>query len=298
MVGALDTESERWDGARQARAAQPPPCARNALDTGGHSHRWNAYAYVANQPLTATDPLGLCPGGCGGQQMGGGDPLTPSARCEVEGLPDNCWLDPGTISFAIIPSAGFGGGVTAGGVGRVGMQTEQLPPELIELAPAQSQGCAQPNFVQKVGIAAQAWLARLTGHDIGIGAGGSGGIGHIFGVAGDVSRQMIVSPNGQAAIVTTFAATPPPLGLVEGAGVFGGLQFSVGSPTSSPAELASPAVVGSFGGGDGLGAGLDVAAGPSGWEGTLTLGGGAGLEGNGGAALIAPAPVVTPVCTQ
>ena len=59
MVGALDTESERWDGARQARAAQPPPCARNALDTGGHSHRWNAYAYLGDTPLEATDPLGL-----------------------------------------------------------------------------------------------------------------------------------------------------------------------------------------------------------------------------------------------
>lgn len=163
----------------------------------------------------------------------------------------------------------------------------------------QTQGpCAQPNWAQRVGIAAQAWLARFTGLNIGIGAGGSGGIGHIFGVAGDVSRQMIVSPNGRAAIVTTFAATPPPLGLVEGAGVFGGLQFSVGSPTSSTAELASPSVVGSFGGGAGWGAGLDVAAGPSGWQGTLTLGGGAGLEGNGGAALIAPAPAVTPVCTQ
>ncbi len=91
MVGALDTESERLDGARQARAAQPPPCARNALDTGGHSHRWNAYAYVANQPLTATDPLGPCPGGCGGQQIGGGNPPTPSSLCEIEGLPDSCW---------------------------------------------------------------------------------------------------------------------------------------------------------------------------------------------------------------
>ena len=59
MVGALDTESERWDGARQARAAQPPPCARNALDTGGHSHRWNEYSYVLNDPASAVDAEGL-----------------------------------------------------------------------------------------------------------------------------------------------------------------------------------------------------------------------------------------------
>jgi hypothetical protein len=70
VVGALDTESERWDGARQARAAQPPPCARNALDTGGHSHRWNEYAYVGDTPLEATDPLGLNGNGSTGCGVG------------------------------------------------------------------------------------------------------------------------------------------------------------------------------------------------------------------------------------
>ncbi|MGH9534768.1 MAG: hypothetical protein ACRD2E_07920 [Terriglobales bacterium] len=53
----------------------------------------NAYAYLANQPLQATDPLGL-DGGGGGQTIGGGNPLTPSAQCEAEGLPEDCWWNP------------------------------------------------------------------------------------------------------------------------------------------------------------------------------------------------------------
>ncbi|MGH9534773.1 MAG: hypothetical protein ACRD2E_07945 [Terriglobales bacterium] len=53
----------------------------------------NAYAYVANQPLQATDTVGL-DGSGGGQTIGGGNPLTPSAQCEAEGLPEDCWWNP------------------------------------------------------------------------------------------------------------------------------------------------------------------------------------------------------------
>ena len=58
MVGALDTESERWDGARQAGAAQPLPCARNALDTGGHSHSGIVYGQQTVN-VAGTLPPGL-----------------------------------------------------------------------------------------------------------------------------------------------------------------------------------------------------------------------------------------------
>ncbi len=93
-----DTAPNLWDfpareyASVQGRWLSPDPSGLAAVNPA-NPQSWNAYAYVANQPLTATDPLGLCPGGCGGQQIGGGNPLTPSAQCEVEGLPDNCWLN-------------------------------------------------------------------------------------------------------------------------------------------------------------------------------------------------------------
>jgi len=64
----------------------------------------------------------------------------------------------------------------------------------------QPQPCVNPNWLQHLGIKAQGLLAKLTGKTVGVGAGGSGAIGRSgLGVAGGVSRQVVVSPNGQAA---------------------------------------------------------------------------------------------------
>ncbi len=274
----------------QGRWLSPDPSGLAAVNPAD-PQSWNAYAYVANQPPTATDPLGLCPGGCGGQQIGGGDPLTPSARCEVEGLPDNCWLDPGTISFAIIPSAGFGGGVTAGGVGRVGMQTERLPPEPIELAPTAGQ-CARPSFSDAVAVRLLGWVASWTGRTVGLGGGASAGIGAGAGATVSISRQLVVSPGGSAAWVTTLGGNAFPLGFTMGFGAIGGIQMSESS-AANPEQLAGVSGDISLAGGVGDGAAsFDYSAGAVSQV-TLTGGVGGGAYGAAGGIGLTG---VTPIC--
>ncbi|MGH9525803.1 MAG: RHS repeat-associated core domain-containing protein [Terriglobales bacterium] len=111
----------------QGRWLSPDPAGLAAVNPA-NPQTWNAYAYVANQPLEYTDPLGL-DGSGGGQTIGGGNPLTPAAQCETEGLPEDCWwlpllddlcgsgspweqLDPSCRKFAT-PAPSEGGGAIA-----------------------------------------------------------------------------------------------------------------------------------------------------------------------------------------
>ena len=64
--------------------------------------------------------------------------------------------------------------------------------------------CVKPTAFQKLGIAAQAAVAKVSNKTIGVGLGGSAAAGNILGVAFNYSRQLVVSPNGQAAFTTTF----------------------------------------------------------------------------------------------
>jgi len=67
-----------WDAthreyhAVQGRWISPDPAGLAAVDAS-NPQTWNRYAYVANNPLSATDPLGLYDVACGALDCGGGD---------------------------------------------------------------------------------------------------------------------------------------------------------------------------------------------------------------------------------
>jgi hypothetical protein len=141
--------------------------------------------------------------------------------------------------------------------------------------------CKEPNLLQKyVSIPILKFLAKNTGLTIGTGVGGSGAVGPPGGgpsVSLCASQQLVVSPNGQAAIETSIA-----VGGGGGAGAIGGLQFSV-SNARTPQDLAGP--FGQVGAGAGykLGGGADLAwvpdpnhPGQYTWQLTGTAGGGVG----------------------
>jgi hypothetical protein len=199
-----------------------------------------------------------------------------------------------------------GSGPTSGGGGSTPIIS--APPK------APQQPCVPPNKLQRAGIAAQGLLARLTGKTIGIGAGVSVAGGNVFGLALSFSRQVVVSPSGQAAFATTYTAAPAgsinggpftPNSLVypPGVGGYGGYQFSV-SNASTPQDLGDLFVNGGAGGGRGCGGGIDVAAGVGTQgqfvyqaTGTIPFGGGApsGGIGFGGGFTYTE---LTPICKE
>lgn len=153
--------------------------------------------------------------------------------------------------------------------------------------------CIDANRLQRFVINGLAPISQLTGLTIGIGVGGSIGggppipgfeppfPGGYVGGSGGASRQLVVSPDGQAAISTSYN-----VGVAPGFGGYAGPQASI-SNAQTPADLGGPFVGGGVGGGDLiLGGGVDVnfGQGTNGqlvWQGTLT--GGIGVNGKGSA---------------
>ena len=276
----------------QGRWASPDPAGLAAVDPT-NPQSWNRYAYVLNNPLVFDDPLGLeqvdCPPGTpagticvdvpvsgGGGDGGGGvgAPLPPAPPFPGCGL----------LCAPIGPPTGGGGG----GGGGNGSGTKA------------AKACVQPTTFQRIGIALQATAASFWNKTIGLGLGGSVGGGNIIGVSGSYSRQLVVSPNGQAAFVSTFsnASALPFNALVSpGAGGYGGFQYSF-SNAKTPQDLAGSGINFGAGAGAGLGIGGDLSIG-NGTQGqivsqlTVTVGGGAGGYGHGLSPVVT---VVTPIC--
>ncbi len=101
----------------QGRWISPDPAGLAAVDPT-NPQTWNRYAYVANNPLNAVDPLGL-DGGC--------NPLTDPTLCgsycppEYLACPDPCGDDP------LSCGGGEGGGPPSGGGGGRPPTPDQLP---------------------------------------------------------------------------------------------------------------------------------------------------------------------------
>src|SRR5207248_4126253 len=53
----LDNFGKRYDASSMGRFMSPDPANYGAIDD--HPQTWNAYSYVANNPLNAIDPTGL-----------------------------------------------------------------------------------------------------------------------------------------------------------------------------------------------------------------------------------------------
>src|SRR6185437_5073579 len=107
--------------------------------------------------------------------------------------------------------------------------------------------------------AALGWLASATGKSVGLGLGGSIGVGVGLGATLALSRQIVVSPSGRAAFVTTYGL-PYPAGATLGVGALGGFQISV-SGASDPSQLAGSSLDAGGSGDFGVGFGLDFSGG-------------------------------------
>jgi hypothetical protein len=266
---------------------------------------WNRYAYVFNAPLSFVDPLGLC----GGQGEYPDLPCPTDTSVTVTATEDPC---PSGTFPATIAIAGGSQTLCLG----FGDNTDNIQMQ-INYGMSQSQGggntsgsttaqaCVQPTAFQKLGIAAQAAAAKVSNKTIEVGLGGSAAAGRILGVAYIYSRQLVVSPNGQAAFTTTFTPLSglPFNALVSpGAGGYGGFQFSV-SNAKTPQDLAAQFLNGGIGGGRGFGGGADLAIG-TGTQGqfvyqfTTTIGGGASLPGIIGQGGSFTFTAVTPICSD
>jgi RHS repeat-associated protein len=163
-----------------------------------------------------------------------------------------------------------------------------------------SGGCVGVSKFQRAGIAIQGVAASFWNKTIGLGLGGSASAGNIVGTSFSLSRQLVVSPNGQAAYVNTITDVrnlPFNAAVTPGAGALAGNQFSF-SNAQTPQDLAGPFVDigGSFAAGLGAGGNYSVGAGTQGQVvHQFTFTAGFGLGGRG-AAFTPTVSFVTPIC--
>jgi RHS repeat-associated protein len=254
----------------QGRWVSPDPAGVSAVNPT-NPQSWNRYAYVDNDPLASFDPYGL-------YMDCGGDFCTPfsygvSMGCVINVVYDWIAGDDGVWyqmpSFNLVCSAGTPVIGPSDGAGSAAGNGQKQPP------------CASPNFLQQAGIPLQRKLAQALNAPVGFGAGGSAGVGVKFGVAFSLSRQVVVSPTGEAGFLTTYTVPSPFLNATTtgGVGGYGGLQFSVYQNANTLADLEGPSLNTGVGGGDGLGGGVDFSLGLTSGSVSATVTVGAGLGG-------------------
>jgi RHS repeat-associated protein len=281
----------------QAHWMTTDPAGLAAVDPT-NPQTWNRYVYVGNNPLSFIDPLGLdqCP------------PGSYDTCVDVTATPIDAGFGFGNggghyAPFQTLDGRGGGGGGGWGlGLGcrlfhtGCGNPTPGTPVVKNPPVPGQ-QPCVQANPVQQLVIDGLSVVAAWTGKTVGYGVGLSGGAGNILGAAGGASQQLVVSPNGQAAFITTVGSNIEPfsptfVGPTFGVGALGGVQLTASNATS-PQQLQGPSLDTAGGYADGLGFSADVAMNGDTYQSTVTLGFGGGLWGG---AIIGQQTYVTPVC--
>jgi RHS repeat-associated protein len=268
---------------------------------------WNRYSYVLNNPLEYIDLSGL---NCmtlmwvpddstpeGGSNQWVPAPGLNQADCQNLG-PNGLWFGEKIFVFVSSGDLGdFGGLLSTLSVQTNGHLTNTTADKI-------SWGCVTPTPFQSAGIRAQGWLAKLWKKTIGLGAGLSAGAspGMGIGMNFSASRQLVVSPDGQAAYVNTFNnmwQLPFNAIATKGAGGYGGIVGSVSS-AQTPQDLSGLGLDFGAGGGRGWGVGLDgsLGQGTQGqlvWSVTGTGGLGLGGYGHGFTTTIS---YVNPICGQ
>jgi RHS repeat-associated protein len=253
----------------------------------------NRFSYVLGDPVNLRDPFGMdndCGGPCVDFSFGFGNCIVNVTYSKVGVDEPNDPNNPGAgthKTFYDMPS--FSGSCSGGG-GSFG------PPSGPE------KHCLKRTPIQKIGIPLQANAAAFWNLTIGLGIGGSASAGNYVGVSYSYSNQLVVSPNGQAALVTTVtdpSFMPFNAAVTPGAGGYAGFQYSF-SNAQMPDDIGGSFLNGGIGGGAGLGLGVDggIGSGTQGqpvWQVTVTAGFGAGGKGS---ALTPTLSFVTPICSE
>jgi RHS repeat-associated protein len=246
-LGLYDFLYREYDP-NQARWTSPDPAGIAAVELSD-PQSFNRYTYVRNRPLRYVDRLGLtCYARDGDGNITDNIPdsdIDNADDCEDAGDFGGFWIDnPHTV--VIVDENGI---ATFGGDA---VDPERSTPQ-----------CIEPSPFQRVGISIQHAAASLTGLTIGVGAGVSGTGGYLMGINYTASRQIVVSPNGEAAFTTTL--NNPKQGTwnavtARGVGGYGGFQVSA-SFAQTPQDLADDGIDYGAGGGKGWGGGLDLSLG-------------------------------------
>ena len=124
------------------------------------------------------------------------------------------------------------------------------------------------------------WLtgaASSSNSTLGVGVGGSAGVGFILGIAASAGVQVVADSGGNLGVAINLGGNPG-YG-VFGAGAIGGVQGSI-STAKTIYDLRGGSYDVGASGGAGPAYGVDVSGGDGGFTGTVTVGAGVGGKGS------------------
>ncbi len=277
---------------RFGRFASPDPIAGSVADP----QSLNRYTYARNDPIDLSDPLGLAYAIC--QFVEGSDGSTPGySNCTVVSSADFY------LFAASSRDLDFRGGDIYGTGGNLvgGYFWIPDPPDANSASggnrrpepgrdPGRERGDRErgnQSVVQRIkglaktavcGVTQPLQMAAFQNQGaVGVGLGGSFGVGLIWGASVQGGIQVVADPSGRVGIAFTGGGNPG-FGVL-GVGGVGGVQFT-NSDASSIFDLDGQSFGGGVSGGvAGVGAGVDVAT--SRTASTLTVTVGAGIGGRG-----------------